>query len=304
MQSIGRWAAGVVGLAATLLATSVAAFQQQEFRAADGTAYQLLRALAPLGAGADEDRLTTISGSSSGNGGCNTITPSASAIAGVLPPGQALHSFTSIQRTTVLVPNDATVASFDISGAGRLTLGTGGGAIEVCRIAGNCPNGSAALTGLASADANVPAACLAQGLQANCENGNMRNAIAFGLPATNNICNTPANVTVNVPVCAPKPSDGFSLPLNRAIVFVYNGSLSGQGFDVGAGGFGVDTNASNPSCASGGVVSALARLDSNSGLGPLPPSRHVPVASGSALIALAALLGLLGRQHLRRTQRR
>lgn len=287
---------------ALVLALSAArgeAFQQQEFRAADGTAYQLLRAVPPLGAGGDEDRLTTISGSSSGAGGCNTITPNASAIAGVLPPGQVLHNFNSILRTTVLVPNDATAVSFNTAGGGRLTIGTGGGAIDVCRIAGNCPNGSAALSGLASADANVPAACIAQGLQANCENGNMRTALAFGLPATNNVCNNPANVTVNTPVCAPRPSDGFSLPLNRIIVFVYNGSLAGQGFDVGAGGFSIDTDASNPSCDAGGVISALARLDSNSGLGPRPPTEEVPVASASVLLALAALLALSGATRLR-----
>jgi hypothetical protein len=99
-----------------------------------------------------------------------------------------------------------------------------------------------------------------------CDNMNVRNVFAFGLPATANVCDTPGNVTVNSTICAPRPADGFSLTPGQAVVFVYNTTLACLGFDIGAGGFLVDTNGTNPpGCAGNQIVSAAIRLDSNPG---------------------------------------
>lgn len=297
-----QWVGAVLATCLIGLAGPARAFQQTEFRAANGTTYQLLRGIG-FSSGVERARITTLAGSSTGIGGCNlTMTgSSASAVAGVLPPGQTLHAFTSILRTTVLAPNDVNAVSFDPAGGGRLTLGSGAGALNVCHNSANCPGGmSVLLVGLANSDAAVPAACIANGLQASCEPGNMRNAIAFGLPASGSppVCTTPANVTVNRSVCASEPADGFSLPQSAAIVFVYNTSLAGLGFGIGAGGFGIDTNASP--CTDSGVINAIGRLDSDPGAGPGPPSRPAPALAPLALAVLAAALGLWGVRRLRR----
>src|SRR5512147_1468083 len=110
--SVHGWAALVTLIAAASAGVAQAQFAESEFRAADGTAYQLLRALPPLSAGAEKQRITSLVGSSSGVGGCN-VTGSmaglvASAIAGALPPAQTIHPFSQITRSAILVPNSVT----------------------------------------------------------------------------------------------------------------------------------------------------------------------------------------------------
>ncbi len=289
-------------------------FTQSNFRAKDGTAYQLVRAIAPLTGGAEAQRVTTLAGSSTGLGSCNLIGNSsgqpASAAAGAAPlAGQALHPFSAASRTAILVPNDITAVGFDNTNGGRLTLGTGAGALDICRVGGDCPGGSQALVSLASASGGVPAACIANGIGAQCDAGAIRNVIAFGLPSSVSppACNgAPPPVTVDTTICAPEPSDGFRVQTGQAIVFVYNGSLAGLGFDVGVAGFGIDTNGvNNPSCAANRVVSALAQLDSNSGERPGEgtPNTPAPVLSPLALAALSMFLAVCGARRLRSLKR-
>ncbi|MFN8640538.1 MAG: hypothetical protein U0802_02325 [Candidatus Binatia bacterium] len=290
-------------IASTALAVSsaapAAAFQHQEYRADDGTAYQVLRSVAPIGGGADHERITTLAGAPGGTGGCNLSTMDAAAVVGVISPGQVLHPFASIRRTAILLPNDANALNFDPSGAGKVTIGTGGGAVKVCRVGGDCGGSGQALVGLDTADANVPKACIASGVQADCE-ANTRSTIGFGLAATGNPPQCTTNPTVNTDICANEPGDGFSLAPGQAIVFVYNGSLGGIGFGVGAGAFGIDADESGSVCADGGVVSATA--PSQSLPGPGRPRTHTPapMASTVGLGLLAALCGLLGVSRLRR----
>lgn len=287
---------GAVGL---LSATPAAAFLHQEYRASDGTAYQVLRSVAPLGGGADHERITTVAGAQSGTGGCNLSTDQASAVVGVISPAQVLHPFASIKRTALLVPNDASQLSFDPSGAGKVTIGSGGGAVTVCRVGSDCGGGGQSLVGLGTASVGVPAACIASGVEANCE-GNARQTLGFGLATSGSPPQCQTSPTVNTSICADEPDDGFSLAPGQAIVFVYNGSLGGVGFGVGAGAFGIDADQSGSVCAEGGVVSATAPSQSLPGPGQRPPRRPAPAASTTGLLALAGLLGLLATRRLRR----
>ena len=289
-------ALGAVGL---WTASPAAAFLHQEYRADDGTAYQVLRSVAPIGGGADHERITTLAGAPGGTGGCNLSTMDASAVVGVISPSQVLHPFNSIRRTAILVPNDANMLSFDPAGAGKVTIGSGGGAVDVCRVGSDCSGSGEPLVGLGTADANVPAACVSAGVQASCE-ANTRQTIGFGLMASGNPPQCQTNPTVNTSICAGEPSDGFSLAPGQAIVFIYNGSLSGIGFGVGAGAFGIDADESGSVCPDGGVVSATAPSQSLPGPGRPLTRNPAPAASTTGLALLAGLLGLLGSRRLRR----
>jgi hypothetical protein len=110
------WLAAVV---AVLSAAPVKAqFVESEFRASDGTAYQVLRLLPTLPNGAEKQRVTTLSGSSDGIGGCNSLGNApgqvAAAVAGALPPLQLLHPLDHARRSAVLVPNSLSI-TFDIT---------------------------------------------------------------------------------------------------------------------------------------------------------------------------------------------
>lgn len=289
-----------VAVTAVLIAGSALGFDQQEYRGTDGTAYQVIRIVGPLGGNADRERITTIAGATGGVGSCNLTTTDASAIAGALPPSQTLHPFNSIRRTAILTPNDITALSFDPSGAGTVTLGTGGGAIEVCRNAGDCSG--AALVGLGSASGGVPAACVASGIAATCES-NQRQTLGFGLSASGNPPVCLSSPTVNTSVCAAEPTDGFAMTPGQALVVIYSGSLGGVGFGVGAGAFGIDSDDSG-SCPDGGVVSAMAGTLSLPG--PFrPPTDGVraPVVSLLGLAALSVLLVLAGSRRLHASRR-
>ncbi|MDX2170284.1 MAG: hypothetical protein SF182_24645 [Deltaproteobacteria bacterium] len=269
------------------------AFEQQEYRAADGTAYQVIRIVPPLGGAADLERITTVAGAVGGVGSCNLTTTDASAVAGALQPSQSVHPFGSIRRTAILTPNDISTLSFDPNGSGTVTLGSGGGALKICRNSGNCSG--VALTGLGAASGGVPAACIASGVAAGCE-GNQRQTLGFGLSATGNPPVCLSSPTVNTTVCAAEPGDGIAMNPGQALVLIYSGSVGG--FGIGAGGFGIDSNESG-SCPEGGVVSAMAGTQSVPG--PFRPtgSADAPAASLLGLAALAGLLAVSGVRRLR-----
>src|SRR5262245_5725122 len=290
-RQAARHALGLAAVAVTLLSTASARaqFVESEFRASDGTAYQVLRALPTMPNGAEKQRITSVAGSSTGIGGCNVVGSAAgqvaSAIAGTLPPLQALHAFNSIRRTAILVPNSVTSISFDITNAGHITLGTDGGALHVCRVPSDCPGGmSAALVPLSANTGGIPSACIAGQVLSACEGGNRRDVIAFGLTASGDppVCTNPGSVTTSTFICGPEPADGFTLMPGQALVIAYNGTLAGKGFDLGAGGFGIDTNGSNPTaCAGGSVVNGVVRLDSHPGQ-PLPTSTPTFTSTATA----------------------
>ena len=267
----------VAGAAVLLAPAAQAQFTESIYRAADGTAYQLVRVVGSLGAGAERQRVTTLMGSAGGSGGCSlsgsVSGQAASASVGALPPDQTLHPYEAIRRTAILVPSSVSAVSFDANNAGKLTLGSGGAAINVCRVPGDCPGGSSSpIVTLDSSSGGLPPACIAQNVGSSCEGSTRRSMFAFGLPASGSppVCNAPATVTTSTFLCSAEPADGFSLQPGQAIIFIYNGSLAGSGFSIGAAGFGIDGNGSNsPGCGANSVVSASSRNDSSSAP-PLP----------------------------------
>src|SRR5512143_278652 len=109
--------ASAVALCTGIAPAAHAQFTQSVFRAADGTAYQLVRVVPPLGAGAERQRVTTLAGSVSGTGGCSVSGSVsgqvAAAVVGALPPNQMLHDFGAVERTAILVPNSVSAVAFD-----------------------------------------------------------------------------------------------------------------------------------------------------------------------------------------------
>jgi len=242
----------------------LAQLDQQSFRAADGTAYQVVSV---EGGPLAQARITTLAGSVGGVGVCQ-ITPfgspgqPVSAVAGALAPGVALHPFGAIRRTGVFMPNDTAIAFIPDEG-GRVVIGSGAGAVAVCSSALDClgqPN-VLPLVGLDSAAGGVPAACIATDLTAGCDGTNVRDAFAFGLASQGSppVCVSPSAVTVNTTLCAPSPADGFTLHAGEFIVFVH-GELLGLAYSTGVAGFGVSPQPAG-ACASGGVISGVARVD-------------------------------------------
>src|SRR5262249_28459337 len=136
----GRLAVAILALG-LLSSRASAQLVETEFRADDGTAYQVIRAIAPIGVGAEKVRITTLAGSSSGVGGCvlsqNMPGQIAAAIAGPLPPGQALHPYNSILRTAILAPDNINAVAFDETFGGRVTLGTTT-PLNICRTNFDC----------------------------------------------------------------------------------------------------------------------------------------------------------------------
>jgi len=256
-----------------------------ELRAADGSTYQVLRAVS-AGGDAEQVRITTVAGSVDGAGSCaltgTMIGDAASAIGGVTPPLMNLHPYAQVHRTFVLTPNDIDAIAFDPSAGGRVTLGdAGGGALNVCSAAVDCTGQTnvQTLVGLDSNEGNVPPACIATGLNASCDPFNPYDVFAFGPPASGNppVCTNPADVTVDTTVCAAPPTDGFSLNEGQAIVFVYNTSLANFPFAVAVGGFGITTDpAPTLLCPADSVVSAEAQNLFQPAPPPTPTSTPTP----------------------------
>jgi hypothetical protein len=264
---------------ALMIGPAQAQIAESIFRAGDGTAYQVLRA-ASLSSGAEGIRVTTVAGSTDGVGGCNQTSNTSgqpvSAVAGALQGLQNLHPFNAIVRTGLLVPNDINAVSFNQAFGGRLTLGTGAGALNICADDGFDCTGAVNIQpkfALNSNSGGLPTACVANGVSAGgvsgCDGTNVRDTLAFNLPATNDVCNNPASVTVLSTVCAATPSDGFTLLDGQAVVLIYDSNLGGLGFSIGSAGFTIDTNGVNPpTCMANSIVGATSRLDSDPGTVP------------------------------------
>lgn len=246
-----------------------AQIQMTELRAGDGTTYQVIRAQ-NLGGGAEQLQITTVAGAIAGTGSCsatgNMSGDPTSAIGGVLPPQMTLHPYDNIVRTFILTPNDNSMLNFDPSFGGRVTLGSGGSALNVCKDNFDCQGqvNVQTLVALSSNAGGVPTACIATMLNAGCDGQNNRNTFGFGLP--NDGMDPPvctSSPTINSVVCAAKPTDGFPLNEGQAIVFIYNHSLASSSFAVATGAFGITTNADvTLGCNADTIVSAAGANDS------------------------------------------
>jgi hypothetical protein len=245
---------------------------QSVYRAADGSAYHVISA-APSdtdGAGSEEVVITTFAASTDSVLVCNAPPggspgSTAAAIAGPSPPFSVLHPFTSIVRTGVLLPNDIDQIDFDPRFGGRLTLGSGAGALTVCENTPGCTTTALArpLRPLNVGAGGVPAACIASGVAAPACFGPPLSAFAFSFPGTFNACANSSLVTAQTVLCAPRPADGFTLGPGAAVVLHYTDVFEEAGFSVGVAGLAIDTDGINPvGCPRNSVVGSLARVDS------------------------------------------
>jgi hypothetical protein len=301
-------------IANVLLAATAATAKAQTqtlFRADDGTAYQVLRTIPPLGSGATHVTFTSIGGSASDAGSC--LGPGSadgdlvSAVGGANPAEfQELHGYNQVVRTAILVPNDITTLSFDEHEGGHVSLGisnadcigagvplpccTGAGtgtcqALDVCKNASDCMGHPNVQTmDLDVASPGVPAACIANGVAADCDYPFTRSTFAFGVAATGSppLCTTLADVTVNSMICNPAPTDGFTLDEGGAIVFIYDSSLACSGFAAAYGGFLTsDTFGAMDTCPASETnrIVAPAAEDASSSVG-CPTTTPTPSAAG------------------------
>jgi hypothetical protein len=272
VRSQARLAAiALVALVSARARPATAQLDETLFRADDGTAYEVLRNLGTAGL-----RLTTVGGSIAGSASCaspGTASGDPVAAFGGAAQSGTLYPFDRVLRSHRLTPNAVGALVFDAELGGRVTLGSGGGALNVCGTVDDCSGAlnPQPLVPLPSSAGGVAGACTAAPLQAPCDGANQRQAFAFGLPATGPQfdCDDPAEVTLGTTICAPAPVDGFDLSVGEAIVFVYGGDLQVSSFSSGAGGFALAADADNPfGCAAGAVIGATADNDSQ----PAPPT--------------------------------
>ncbi len=240
-------------------------------RAEDGTVYEVLAVdNTNLLGGVDRLRITSVAGGPTGAFACTSPPVSSgtpiSALVGVNPiANQTLHDYASTVRSGILAPPGGFTVDFDPGHGGRFTIGTGPNRVTVCRDAADCvgaPNPQTTFP-LSSTGGNVPAACVRTGTTAACGGSSQFTTYGFGLPNSGNPPACTSAPTTNTTVCAPPPSDGFTLNKGELVIFIYNHSLSMSGFTNGAAGFGVDDDA-NATCfgATGRVVTADAQAAS------------------------------------------
>jgi hypothetical protein len=251
--------------AASSIAARGVEIVQQLFRAADGTSYQLVYARPTLADTLEDHfRLTSVAAAVGAAGGCIVVGggPGATveAISGV-PIDSTLRSASAVQRTTLLEPNE-TLVSFDSDGRGRLQLGSGGAARQICRDASDCVGRTPEpLVSIETSDGAVADACVAQiGSLAACESAPVqRTLFAFGVPASAPPRLCTADPTTATTVCAPEPGDGVRLSAGQALVFVHDGVGDFQGFNAAVAGFAVGTltNVLLPAFSCTGVVNAF-----------------------------------------------
>jgi hypothetical protein len=281
---------GVQMAIAALLAASAAQAQLQRlFRADDGTAYQLLWLVSPS-PGAETFRVTTLAGSTFGINSCveDVAMMSGDPVSAVAGSRIPELPYVSAMRTFVLTPTDAVgLATFDGSGSGHLTLGSGPDALNVCSTFDDCMGHGIfeTLVPLSSNEGNVPPACIAGTIDSECDNTLQRAAFAFGISSTGQPpnCNDTAQVTVDSTLCATEPLDGFTLGTGQAVVFIY-GIPPTTAFDVGVAGFSITTDAVNPfGCPANTIVGATA---SSVGPPPFPIPTFTPTITPTATVTV------------------
>jgi hypothetical protein len=234
---------------ATSIEVAGARLEQQLYRAADGTAYQLVRVV-PIDdtTPAERYRITQLAGST------NPVDVQSSNATTVLTLGleidyslsvnaTPLTALSSVRRTMRLRPNDAGRVRFDSIGGGRLELGAGSGVIEVCGKPSACGAAAALLSATSSSD-GFPRACTSG------------QRYGFGVPGGGSpACSFPNKVAQVATQCEREPVDGIALAAGEAVVFLYDTEL--EPFSVGLGGFGINDDNSDD-CGAGQIVDVTA----------------------------------------------
>ncbi len=242
-------------------------------RAFDGTMYEVISVgTGPLAGGVDEMRVTTVAGGPDGLSVCSLpggpSQPISAAGGANLAIPQTLHPYGGVLRSGILTPNDGTI-QFDPTNGGRLTVGSGPGAITICGQPVDCigaPNVTTNYT-LLQNGGGVPSACIANGVSAPCLGLNQISTFGFGLPASGNppVCDSAP--TTGTPVCNTAPTNGFVVGKGQLIVFMYTGLTPSSGFSYAAGGFGIDQDGDSV-CGVNRVVTSDAQAPSAPGYAP------------------------------------
>ena len=228
-------------------------FQQQLFRALDGTVYQVLRGVPISFPKAESYVLSTLAGSTGSITACQSQQPLSAVVGVPTVVGQGLYTGTTLYTRRF---DGVTQAEFRDSNAGVLTLDNGAGGFNVCRVATDCPAGTSEplITALSVFPTGTEDLCLAAGIdavEASCSNF-LLDTIGFGHPASCSFPGPPPQPCV--PRCAAPPSTsgpssgGLSLTATQAFVIVYTPPAASS-FTLGVAGFGIN--------AGGGVVSAF-----------------------------------------------
>lgn len=249
---------------------------QTLYRASDGTAYQFLQTVGfarALDSRAPRDpangevyRINSVAGSSSSQ---ITACPGVGGApgerlfvyTGVVAPGM-IHPIAATERTGVLIKPTVNDPSFAPQGSGRLTIGSGPSALNICAAAADCDVEGTAVP-------LVPISATAGSIAAGCEAAGMppcgpAQALAFGLPSDEGDQCT-AEPTAETTICGAVPADGFSLSAGQAVVFVYE-DLGAVPFNAGFSYMSVDFDGRNAlDCADHSVYSGRVQTDS------LPP---------------------------------
>ena len=254
---------------------------QQLFRAADGSAYQLVRALPTLTRTDQEEyRITTVVGARSNSvEACQVGEVVYASVAGASPALEVGGTRTK----RVAPPNESVQWSPD--GSGLLILGDGPAQLEVCARDGDC-DGNQLLpgAGLLVGDDTIRQACFSQQTDSFCQGlGPDEVAFAFGLPPADfNECGDQPT-RFRLP-CDQAPDDGFSLRAGEAVVFVYRsaaldpvlGLRPDDPFSVGIAGFAIDRDGVNAvQCTSGGVIGSEVLVVQPTGI-PTPSDTPTP----------------------------
>lgn len=251
-------------------------------RANDGTVYQIIAVPpGPNLVGAEAVRVTTVAASINGLISCSQVgavdgspVSAVSGANGSIPQQQQPVSL--IRRSAALALDDFSQVTFDPRTSGRLTLGSGRMAMDICLDPLNCCGGAedAALVLPQDHGVAILNACLGftqddlTCLGPNVSLGHL--GFGLGMDASFN-CMNPA--TVRSTLCGATPDDGFTLRAGEVIAFVYFGpGLEASEMTLGASGFAIDLDGSNfAGCTSNTIVGADARTSFFSA--PLPPTR-------------------------------
>ena len=242
----------------TITAAPGVVLEQQVFRAADGTVYQLIQAV-PVLRPTDEGRfqITTLAASSGTVTTCKQDGAKSGDPLQAAAGSTAVVDLSTITRTGILRPNSFGLPQFDERDGGRLELGATDGVLEVCG-RGLC-NGEP-LVALTEASGGVPAACVATGAASLCKAALAPSAIRFEPAVAGEVCTDPAATIAASTKCdgAATLMNGLTLQPGEAVVFVY--APGREAFEVGLGAFGV-TAAVRGGCGVDQVVSPKEQHD-------------------------------------------
>jgi hypothetical protein len=249
------------------------------YRAADGTAYQFIqtvgfaRSLNPRDpANGEVYRINSVAGSSSAEIKQCTAFGAAPGervfvYTGAISGGM-IDSVATTARTAVLTKPTVDDPIFDPQGSGRLTIGSGPSALNVCAAAADCDSAGVTvpLDPVTESGGGLASACKAAAHPPCSQTNGPYEALSFGLPSdAGGQCS--AEPTTEATICSPAPADGFSLSAGQAVVFVYRDASAAAAFSAGFSFFSIDFDGLNTlDCPAHTVFSG--RVQTNS----LPPT--------------------------------